>query len=332
MQDPLLLHDWHPVALSSQVPQQQLFSSHLLDTPLVLWRDSRGQPHAWEDRCPHRGTRLSIGKIQGDQVHCAYHGWRFGTQGRCQHIPAMPALRAEHLQAQVQIFSIQERYGLLWVCLGQPKNDILPFPEFADPALRKVHCGPYEVQSSAARIVENFLDMAHFATVHENLLGSPTHPEIPDYQVELFDDPVYGQGIWAKNCQAWQPQASKAAVESHWVHYSYRVVRPFHAILTKQYGAQAVEAISLHLQPLSETRTRAWITMALVDFTSSDDDLRAFQDTIFMQDLPILENQIPAKLPLSNKAEVSVACDRLSLAYRRYLQTLGLQYGVIQAD
>lgn len=334
LRDPVLLNDWHPVALASQLSSGVLFATQLLDTPLVLWRDQEAQLHAWEDRCPHRGTKLSIGRLQGQHLQCAYHGWQFDGNGRCQHIPALPGLRTPPAQAQVNCFAIQERYGLLWVCLGTPHAahaDIPAFPEFADPVLRHVHCGPYEVRSSAPRIVENFLDMAHFATVHDQLLGTPEHASIPDYVVDSFDDPHYGQGIWAKQCRAWQPQASKAAVGAHWVDYTYRVIRPHTAILTKQYGEQAVEAISLHLQALTETTTRVWIIMALADQTSSDAELRAFQDTIFLHDLPILENQTPLKLPLYHGAEISVACDRLSLAYRRYLQQQSLHYGVLHA-
>jgi phenylpropionate dioxygenase-like ring-hydroxylating dioxygenase large terminal subunit len=56
--------------------------------------------------------------------------------------------------------------------------------------------------------------------------------------------------------------------------------------------------------------------------------MRAFQDTIFLQDKPILESQHPARLPLTPGAEVSVLCDRMSLAYRSYLKQQDLQYGV----
>eukprot|EP01032_Pedospumella_encystans_P034979 gene34979-39556_t len=61
----------------------RLCRAQLLDLPLALWRDIGGQAHAWEDRCPHRGTRLSLGTQQGDTLRCAYHGWRFGASGKC---------------------------------------------------------------------------------------------------------------------------------------------------------------------------------------------------------------------------------------------------------
>jgi phenylpropionate dioxygenase-like ring-hydroxylating dioxygenase large terminal subunit len=332
LNDPVLWNDWHPVAIASQVAAGVITPSQLLDLPLAIWRDSAGQVHVWEDRCPHRGTRLSLGAVQGDSVRCAYHGWRFGNDGRCKHIPSLPALGEAGLKARAATFAVQERHGLVWACLGTPDASAPPFPECGDPALRKVWCGPYDVQSSGPRIVENFLDMAHFAFVHEGILGEQQQAAIADYTVEQFDDPEYGQGIWARKCRAWQPQASRAAAAGSAVDYSYRVVRPLSAILTKRSGEGVADAIALHLQPLTETSTRVWIILALADHDSSDEALRQFQDTIFLQDLPILESQRPQRLPLIPGAEVSVVCDRMSLAYRTYLKQQRLRYGVLRAD
>ena len=328
--DPVILNDWHPVAQASHVAAGALLAADLLDTRIVLWRDSGGMPHAWEDRCPHRGTRLSMGALRADTLRCAYHGWSFGGDGRCKHIPALPALGEANLKAQVAVYKVQELYGLVWVCLGTPSDGPPRFPEFDDAALRKVWCGHYDVQSSAPRIVENFLDMAHFAFVHEGILGEQEHAAIADYTVETFDDAEYGDGVWAKQCRAWQPQASKAATSGGDIDYTYRVVRPLTAILTKQAPGAAREAIALFVQPLTETTSRVHIILALDDFSSSDEALRAFQDTIFLQDQPILESQHPALLPLIPGAEVSVACDRMSLAYRAYLKKQDLHYGVIR--
>jgi phenylpropionate dioxygenase-like ring-hydroxylating dioxygenase large terminal subunit len=326
--DPVLYNDWHPVALSNQVAAGAMLATDLLETRLVLWRDSGGVLHAWEDRCPHRGTRLSMGTLHDDTLRCPYHGWSFGKEGRCIHIPALPQAP---LKAQVATYHVQEQYGMAWVCLGTAAHAGPPaFPEFADDKLRKVWCGHYDVQSSAPRIVENFLDMAHFAFVHEGILGDKEQPTVPDYTVESFDDPEYGSGVWAKQCYAWQPQASRSASGGSDIEYTYRVVRPLTTILTKHPPGAIREAIALFSQPLTETSTRVWIIMALNDFTSSYESMREFQDTIFMQDKPILESQHPARLPLVPGAEVSVLCDRMSLAYRSYLKQQDLQYGVIR--
>jgi phenylpropionate dioxygenase-like ring-hydroxylating dioxygenase large terminal subunit len=330
--DPVLFNDWLPVAVAARVEAGAVQALQLLDQAVALWRDQAGQLHAWEDRCPHRGTPLSMGRVEGDGLRCAYHGWRFGSAGKCQHIPALPELGEANLKAQVATYAVQERYGLVWVCLGAAGGAPPPLPEYADPALRKVFCGPYDVRSSAPRIVENFLDMAHFAFVHEGILGEQQRAAIADYTVEKFDDAEYGRGVRAVQCRAWQPQASKAASGGAEIDYTYRVPRPLTAVLTKQSAGGVREAISLHLQPLTETSTRVWIILALDDFISSEAALRQFQDTIFLQDQPILESQRPQRLPLIPGAEVSVLCDRMSLAYRAYLKESGLRYGVLRAD
>ncbi|MEO7496329.1 MAG: aromatic ring-hydroxylating dioxygenase subunit alpha [Massilia sp.] len=330
--DPVLAGDWHPVAIASEVAAGAVLASQLLGLELALWRDEAGVLHAWEDRCPHRGTRLSLGAVRGDSLRCAYHGWTFGAEGRCKHIPALPALGEAGLKAQATVWQVQERYGLVWVRLGGPGAAPPAFPEYADPSLRKVICGPYDVQSSAPRIVENFLDMAHFAFVHEGILGAQEQAAIADYTVERFDDPAFGQGLWARQCRAWQPQASRQASGGADVEYSYRVVRPLTAVLTKRTDAGLRDAIALMLQPLTETTTRVYIVLALNDVASSDAELRAFQDMIFLQDQPILESQRPQRLPLTPGAEVSVVCDRMSLAYRAWLRELNLRYGVLRED
>ena len=335
IRDEVLLNDWHPVAESIKLSNKTMVAAILLDQAIVIWRDQIGKIQAFEDRCPHRGMKLSMGSITPDgNLECPYHGWQFNHQGSCEHIPALPHLCKTQLKGQLKSYQVQEAYGLVWVCLGLPAQGVVEFPEYADPQLRKIGCGPYEVQSSGPRIIENFLDMAHFAFVHESILGDKEQSAIRDYEVEVFQDEIYGSGIWAKKCFAWQPRSNALASSGSNVEYTYRVVRPLTAILTKEPLAQADfrEAISLHLQPVTETITRAWIILAMNNFEQTDEELRAFQDTIFLQDKPIVENQVPLRLPLAPGAEMSTVCDKMSLAYRRYLKGKNLKYGIISLD
>jgi phenylpropionate dioxygenase-like ring-hydroxylating dioxygenase large terminal subunit len=301
----------------------------LLDRELVLWRSNDGHAHAWRDLCPHRGTRLSIGHIEDDQLVCAYHGWRFADSGRCTRFPALPGVTPP-AHACAKAYRIEERFGLIWVCVGNPRCDVPPFPEYADANLRKVLCGPYEVVASGPRIVENFLDMAHFPFVHAGILGEQPKNEVCDYNVGPFDDGAGRTGIIATGCFAWQPRPNSRAHGGANVEYTYRVVRPLTAILTKipeQQGGFR-EAISLHVQPVAEEASVVWILLAMTNFEQSETDLREFQDRIFLQDKPIVENQMPKRLPLEPGAELSIRSDRMSLAYRAYLRGQGLQYGV----
>jgi phenylpropionate dioxygenase-like ring-hydroxylating dioxygenase large terminal subunit len=322
--------EFHPVAAGTAVVAGVLFATSLLGVELVLWRDAAGVVHAWEDRCPHRGTRLSIGRIDSDTVICAYHGWHFDATGHCTLVPSQPT-QAPPGNACARTFSARERYGMIWVCAGAPTGDVLPFPEYDDPRLRKVLCGPYDVATSGPRIVENFLDMAHFAYVHAGILGELPHTEVREYSVAAFDDGHGAIGIIATQCFAWQPQTNSLSHRGTDVEYTYRVVRPLTAILTKVPQAQQSfrEAISLHVQPVAEETSRVWIVLAMTNFEQSDAELRAFQDRIFLQDRPVLENQVPRRLPLAPRAELPVRSDRMSLAYRRYLREMNFTYGVV---
>ena len=90
------------------------------------------------------------------------------------------------------------------------------------------------------------------------------------------------------------------------------------------------EAIALFICPVTPETSRVWFRLAVADFESTEEDLRAFQHTIFTQDQPVLESQLPKALPLDPRAELHSAADRMSNMYRRYLRESGIAFGVCQ--
>ena len=187
---------WHPVALADAVSDAPV-AAVLLEQPLAPWRDDLGAVYVWADQCSHRGARLSLGKVCQGKLECPYHGWQFDGSGQCVHVPALPQFvpPATHT---VKAFACVERHGLVWVCLvGSGLSDMPAFVAEDDAQLRKLNCGPYDVATSAPRIVENFLDMAHFGFVHEGWLGSRDATAIADYAVEPTP-----MGLRATGCKA----------------------------------------------------------------------------------------------------------------------------------
>src|SRR5260221_12035177 len=87
-EDRVLLDDWHPVAAVGDVPAGELVAARLLGGEIVLWRAGDGRVRAWEGRCPHRGTRLSIGRIYGGGEVWAISGWPFAGTARPPPGPA----------------------------------------------------------------------------------------------------------------------------------------------------------------------------------------------------------------------------------------------------
>lgn len=326
---------WHPVALAADVAEAPV-PARLLGEDLVLWRDAQGRAHAWQDRCPHRGAKLSLGRVVpcasaegGTRLECPYHGWRFDAAGQCKEVPALPGFTppATH---KARTFAAREAYGLVWVRLdGQDAGELPAFESEGDERLRKLNCGPYDVEASSPRLVENFLDMSHFGFVHEGWLGAREMTAIDDYKVE-----VTPTGLLATGCKAWQPQSTINSTRPAHVEYSYEVTAPYSAVLVKIPEAQSVgaegyrEAIALFICPVDAERCRVWFRLATADWTRDEAELRAFQDTIFLQDKPVLESQRPKALPLDLRAELHTAADKASSFYRRYLKGLGITVGV----
>ncbi len=289
----------------------------------MLWRTPDGAPHAARDQCPHRGAALSLGQVRDDSLMCPYHGWRYDGGGRCVMQPASPG-RTPPANARLDMVSVCERYGVVFAALGSAPNGAPDyFPEWDEPGVRHYHDVPIVVHASGPRIVENFLDMAHFPFVHAGVLGAESHPEVRDYTVTTKED-----GIEVTDCVFWQPVATAGSAGGTDVEYRYRVPHPYVATLTKL-PRDGTGGLSLMIMasPLEEERCRAWMIGAFTDPDLSTEDVIEFNHQILQQDVPILESQRPRRLPLDPSAELAQHADRASYAYRRWLAGLGLRYG-----
>jgi phenylpropionate dioxygenase-like ring-hydroxylating dioxygenase large terminal subunit len=314
--DPILVDDWHPVARVEQLADGGPVAARLLGEDLVLWR-SGDELHAWRDLCVHRGTRLSLGRVvDGSRLECPYHGWTYGRDGRCVHIPAHPE-QAPPTKARAATYRAAVAHGVVWVTLGSGATGIPTFELLVDPGHNVLMAGPYRVRASGPRIVENFLDVGHFPFVHEGVLGDRHRPEIEDYTAQIHEGGVLATGV-----QVFQPDPYGTGRGST-VSYTYRVHRPLSASLVKH--GELSFGILLSVTPHDVTDSTAWMWMAM-DYEPPA-GMVEFQDRIFAQDLPILESQRPELLPLDLQAELHLRSDRTAIAYRRWLRQLGVRTG-----
>ncbi|WP_213307216.1 Rieske 2Fe-2S domain-containing protein [Paraburkholderia sacchari] len=116
---------WHMVGRATDVPFRHVFHTQLHGVELALWRADDGTLNAWENRCPHRSVRFTLGTNTGATLRCQYHGWQYRAgDGRCTHIPAS-------LQGQppaslcARTFSVEEKDDCLWVNLDPAAIDIV---------------------------------------------------------------------------------------------------------------------------------------------------------------------------------------------------------------
>ncbi len=98
---------------------------------IVVWRDNAGALHALEDRCPHRGARLSMGWNLGDRVACWYHGVEVGGDGQVKSVPAVESCPLEG-RTCVRSYPVQEQAGAIFLWFGDSapaEADALRLPE-----------------------------------------------------------------------------------------------------------------------------------------------------------------------------------------------------------
>ena len=121
---------WYPIARSNELPDKQLVGRDVLDGRVILYRDSTGVAHALSAYCPHMGADLAQGQIQGDDVRCAFHHWRYGSDGVCRHIPSLPEDGAIPHRARVFAYPTEEKFSLIWLFNGMEPS--YPLPTFED--------------------------------------------------------------------------------------------------------------------------------------------------------------------------------------------------------
>ncbi|MGP9789574.1 Rieske 2Fe-2S domain-containing protein [Roseinatronobacter sp. NSM] len=105
---------WTPLALARDIVTATSAGTVWNGAEIVLWRDSAGTAYAWEDRCPHRGMKLSFGFVRGDRIACLYHGWEYDSTAACRYIPAHPELDVP-ATIRVARYKAAETLGMIWV-------------------------------------------------------------------------------------------------------------------------------------------------------------------------------------------------------------------------
>ena len=315
---------WHPVAYSTDVARMPRAAT-LLGEPLVLWRDTRDTVHAFRDVCVHRGTALSLGCVEGDEIVCAYHGWRYRGDGACSAIPQLAEPTRVPSRARAVRYETQERYGVVWVALEAPRWPIPDVPELDAAAWRAVRTGPFAWSCDASRQVENFTDFGHFAFVHQGLLGNPANAVVAAHEV-VTDGHVlryaYGRPD-APNTDEFPVFAAEERKDAmrrtrYALHLPYTIVEHI------DWGGADGLVYFFASQPVADDRCVGYCLVARnYNLGQPDEMLQAFERTIFGQDQRVVESQRPDRVPFDLAAELHLTFDAVAVAYRRAMRAHG---------
>jgi vanillate O-demethylase monooxygenase subunit len=191
---------WYVAGWNTDIKAGEMFHRRLLGDLVVLYRKQDGSVVALEDRCPHRFVPLHMGRIVNDKIECGYHGLQFDCTGKCVLNPhgdgKIPAA------AKVRQFPTTERYGMVWIWMGQAAPDLGKLPDYsvletiADYSSTR---GYLHIQSDYELMAENLLDLSHITYLHDGYLGSPE---------QTGADQVLKEENGTIACNRWMPNIS----------------------------------------------------------------------------------------------------------------------------
>jgi phenylpropionate dioxygenase-like ring-hydroxylating dioxygenase large terminal subunit len=315
---------WHPVAYAVDVAGAPRATT-LLGEPLVLWRDGRGAPHAFRDVCVHRGTALSLGCVDGDEIVCADHGWRYRGDGTCAGIPQLGDSARVPARARAVAYPTRERYGIVWAALEPPRRPIPDVPELEEAAWRMVRTGPFDWACDASRQVENFTDFGHFAFVHSGLLGDPANAVVAPHEVSVDGHVLRYAYVRpdAPNTDEFPVFAAEERKDST-RRTRYALHLPYTIVERIDWGGSDGLVYFFASQPVAEDRCVGYCLVARnYNLEQPDEVIQAFERTIFGQDQRVVESQRPDRVPFDLAAELHLSFDAVAVAYRRAMRAHG---------
>ena len=311
---------WYPVAWSADLDDKPM-NVRVLDTPIVLWRHAQ-EVNAFYDLCVHRGTPLSLGRVNSKgELICAYHGWHYDSTGACTWIPSRDPSRPIPPKARAVSFHCEERYGMVWVCLGTPGTGIPDFPpEFESDLFYWKATNDDVWNCNSARFIENMMDTSHFAWVHPGIFGTPEKPIVNPIEIQEVDNGL--------RYECTEPIGHMVVPDAPHVR-SYELTLPFMILFrTRQPHRSEIEVTWYVCSPVDNKTTRFFqFLVRNYDHPMPPEERRELIRTIQAQDRGMVEAQRPEALPLDLREELHLhGPDDVAVRYRKLLLALVIDW------
>ena len=293
----VILNRWYAILSSDEVHADRGAGARRLGYDLAFWRDAEGRVHGALDRCPHRGAKLSPGKVKDGCIECPFHGFLFDGSGACTAIPAHPERPISGAMALAPL-TLREAHGFIWLWTGPdtPPADAIPFFDF-DGFSWQGSQFTVKVDNHYTRAIENQLDFAHLPFVHASTIGRFATAEV-EVDTVVDGDRIraavggaedfiefLGPNLWRlRTGPTWQLLVFVPIDDGHMQYY------------TRNY------------QPWVHARGLRW----MVGKANA-----ALNRLVIRQDTPVVESQPVAETRLK-MGELLVPSDKPIIAYRRW--------------
>jgi phenylpropionate dioxygenase-like ring-hydroxylating dioxygenase large terminal subunit len=322
---PALADFWHPVALSAEVSTEPV-GVRLAGQGWVLARIG-SHIVAFCDQCPHRRARLSAGALVDGELQCRYHGWRYGTDGRCVAIPALGDDASIPARATLQpAAAVAEQDGLVWLA---PRTPRAPRPALSlatmppGDQIATVLLPAMRVPANGAILVDNFLDEAHLPFVHAATIGGagPEPIERADVDRQGLAFTAIREHTFTNMTDPSVQDGSRPAIQRRRMTYGYAA--PLHATLLLEFlDSGGWQYLTFTVQPEGEQACRVYQTLTGPGMTDPDAARAAadYEMSIFAEDLDLQAAALSGlEFPLDPAAELHTKADRVSVEFRRVL-------------
>jgi phenylpropionate dioxygenase-like ring-hydroxylating dioxygenase large terminal subunit len=310
---------WYAVLESKEVPPRKTVGRRRLGESLVFWRDGEGRVSVLEDRCPHRGSQLSLGRIIDGRIQCPFHGFEFRGDGTCQLIPANG--RAAHVPQifQCKAFPTQEAHGWIWIWFGQPRSEYPPLPWFTNLDGLEYATTRKAWDVDQTRAIEGLLDVSHLPFVHRRTIGrghrtlvNGPYTTLEDSVIRVWPNNQADEGVPAlKPSQLPRPDTA-AGIEFRfpnlWQLYLSERARIVNVVAPVDEGRCMIYLRSYFRLPLPAALTRLLARLNNV-----------VNRYILAEDYPVIRSQVPRVSRLEN-GESFIPADRPIALYLQHLR------------
>jgi phenylpropionate dioxygenase-like ring-hydroxylating dioxygenase large terminal subunit len=274
---------WYSVSRSHELAVGEVKSVRAFDREMVLYRTRSGVAVVQDAFCPHLGANLGVeGRVIGETIRCPFHGWQFGADGKCAHIPYCDEIPE---RARIRTWHCEEKNGEVYIWF-HPENTLpqwqLPaLPELGDPDWTAPRYTEFLVPAHVQDIAENSCDPVHFQYVHRQ-------PDVPPSEVTIDDD---GRTLHLHS------DASNAEIPSqlHAIVYN-----PGLALVRNTYGPGAEMVMYNSAQPINRHETRMRWTLTVrreIEDLAGDDVIKGIIDGLG-DDYPIWANKVHKRRPV----------------------------------
>ncbi len=161
-----LIEGWYWLLRADDLRPGQVRAVTLMGRELAIYRGTDGKVVAMDAYCPHMGAHLAEGRVEGTDLRCFFHHWKYDAQGRCTEIPAL-GQGCPSVKARVRTWPVEEQHGLIWLWTGvEARHPVPTVPELQGQQADWMLGSRFTKNCHPNVLLINAIDEHHFASVH----------------------------------------------------------------------------------------------------------------------------------------------------------------------